>query len=309
MLKYDLLRGDILETNHAIADGSVDLILTDLPYGTIKGLDLGGGAHRTSWDTVIDTVEIFKIANRILRKNGRMILFAQQPFTTELIVKADPNIGFNYSSIWLKDAFANGMSAKRAPVNYYEDILVFTKIHDLQSLHPHREYVRKVFDFTGLQKFELVQLIGQKIDHFFRFDSPQYALCTETAYAELVEACLLDAMPDFKEWAELRASDVLYKEQTAPVFNLPKGAKSKSNVYQYKKDYAGFHPTQKPVALIVDLIETYSNPGDLVVDLTMGSGTTGEAAVLTGRSFAGGEMTDEFFNYAEARVADALIML
>jgi len=77
---------------------------------------------------VIDTNKIMEIANRILRKNGKMILFSQQPFTTELINKALPNVPFNYSMIWEKDHFANALTAKKAPLNYYEDVLIFIGI-------------------------------------------------------------------------------------------------------------------------------------------------------------------------------------
>ena len=62
------------------------------------------------------------------------------------------------------------------------------------------------------------------------------------------------------------------------MFNLWEGNKFKSNILKYKKDCEGLHPTQKPVLLLEDLIKTFSNDGDLVVDMTMGSGSTGVAA-------------------------------
>ena len=76
-------------------------------------------------DDTIDSIKIFDIANRILRKKGKLVLFAQQPFTNELMNKAIPNIPFSYSMIWEKDHFANALTAKKAPLNYYEDVLVF----------------------------------------------------------------------------------------------------------------------------------------------------------------------------------------
>jgi len=81
-----VIHGDCLIESDRIESGSVDLILTDLPYGTIKNIPLKGYENKTTnWDIVIDTNKIMQIANRILRKNGKMVLFAQQPFTTELI--------------------------------------------------------------------------------------------------------------------------------------------------------------------------------------------------------------------------------
>lgn len=65
------------------------------------------------------------------------------------------------------------------------------------------------------------------------------------------------------------------------------------------------HPTQKPVALMEYLIRTYTNPGDTVLDNCMGSGTTGVAAVRTGRKFIGIERDPEYFGIAWSRIASA----
>ena len=85
-------------------------------------------------------------------------------------------------------------------------------------------------------------------------------------------------------------------------FNLQKGEAKKSNVLSYKKDYGGLHPTQKPVDLLKDLIKTYSNEGDLVMDFTMGSGSTGVACKESGRSFIGIELDENYFNIAKERI-------
>ena len=65
------------------------------------------------------------------------------------------------------------------------------------------------------------------------------------------------------------------------------------------------HPTQKPVELMVWLIEQYTHPGDLVLDPFMGSGTTGVACVRTGRRFIGIEMREPYFETARRRIAEA----
>jgi len=74
----------------------------------------------------------------------------------------------------------------------------------------------------------------------------------------------------------------------------------------YHEREAGLHPTQKPVALMEYLIKTYTNPGEVVLDNTMGSGTTGVACVNTGRSFIGIERDEGYFKIAEQRIADAV---
>ncbi|MEN8887125.1 MAG: site-specific DNA-methyltransferase, partial [Winogradskyella sp.] len=78
----------------------------------------------------------------------------------------------------------------------------------------------------------------------------------------------------------------------------------KSNILKYKKDYNGYHPTQKPVLLLEDLIKTFSNENDLVVDLTMGSGSTMVACQNTNRNGIGIEMDDNYFNIAKKRIED-----
>lgn len=69
----------------------------------------------------------------------------------------------------------------------------------------------------------------------------------------------------------------------------------------------GFHPTQKPVALLEYLIKTYTNEGELVLDFTMGSGSTGVACINVGRNFIGIELDDNYFDIAKNRIAETQI--
>jgi len=306
-----LIKGDCLIESDKIESGSVDLILTDLPYGTAK--DLGnsdtiqhGMKGKTEWDNVIDTDKIMQIANRILRKNGKMILTAQHPFTNELINKAIPNVPFSYSMIWEKDHFANALTAKKAPLNYYEDILVFSKTHETEAIHPLRLYFKDVMDFIGLNLKQINTKLGhRRAEHTFYINSTQYGLCTKETYSQIIVLFSIFNMKGFKSFEELKEVDNKFKQQFASTFNLWEGNKVKSNILKYKKDYTGHHPTQKPVLLLEDLIKTFSNENDLVVDLTMGSGSTGVACVNTNRSFIGIELGDEYFNIAKERINKA----
>lgn len=67
----------------------------------------------------------------------------------------------------------------------------------------------------------------------------------------------------------------------------------------------GFHPTQKPVALMEYLIKTYTNEGETVLDFTMGSGSTGVACVNTNRNFIGIELDEKYFEIAKKRIKEA----
>lgn len=74
-----------------------------------------------------------------------------------------------------------------------------------------------------------------------------------------------------------------------------------SSVQEFNRE-RGLHDTQKPVALMEYLIQTYTNPGDVVLDNCMGSGTTGVACRNTGRNFIGIESDEKYFDIAERRI-------
>ena len=302
-MNIELIQGDCLIESDKIQSGSVDLILTDLPYGTIKGL--GGDIEKykrlsgSEWDNIIPTEKIMQIANRILRKNGKMVLFANQPFTTELIKNQIPNVPFSYCMYWDKMHFANCLLVNKAPVSYVEDILVFSKIHETEAIHPLRIYFKAVIDFIGLNLKQINNKLGhRRAEHTFYIDSTQYGLCTEKTYNELIEVFGIDNMQGFKNFAELKVIDEQFKTNYSSTFNLWEGSKFKSNILEYEKDFTGLHPTQKPILLLEDLIKTFSNENDLVVDLTMGSCSTGIACMNTNRNFIGIEKDDKYFDIA-----------
>jgi len=300
-----LLFGDCLIESDKIESGSVDLILTDLPYGTMEGQSKTGiyhnGKEKHEWDSIIDTDKIMQLANRILRKNGKMILFAQEPFTRELINKAIPNVPFSYRALWIKDTLGSFMRSKSALLYRTEDILIYSKNYETEAIHPLRPYFKKVLDFTTKNKKQIVEIVGQKADHVFRVDSTQFGLCTEKTYNELIEVFSIDFMNDFKYYSELKEIDQQFKNEFASTFNLWQGGKYKDNIFEYKRDRDNFHPTQKPILLLEDLIKTFSNENDLVVDLTMGSGSTGVACKNTNRNFIGIEKDENYYNVALRR--------
>lgn len=307
-----LYKGDCLIESDKIESGSVDLILTDLPYGTVKDIKNvnHGMSGKCEWDIVIDTDKIMEIANRILRKNGKMILTAQQPFTNELINKAIPNLPYNYSMIWEKDHFANALTAKKAPLNYYEDILVFSKserVHTGNDIHPLKSYFFEIYNvfekgfienlFKKEGRYKTEQSAKANTALKFGFNKSNF---------EFMNLSLFNYLSNFigfdRTYEELKKVDTEYKIKYGSTFNLWEGKKYKSNILKYKKDYDGHHPTQKPVLLLEDLIKTFSNENDLVVDFTMGSGSTGVACKNTNRDFIGIEMNEEYYNIACKRV-------
>jgi len=311
MPKIELIQGDCLDVMKSIPAGSVDMVLTDPPYGTVKGVGDGDVSHgmkgKTEWDSEIDHKLMLEECNRVLRPNGCLILFSQDPYTGKLMTETHGNLPFSYRMTWIKDHFANSLIAKKAPVNYTEDVCVFFKKYDTLAQHPLRDYAKKIMEHTGRTLKEINQDLGhRRAEHFFYVDSTQFGLCTEATYNQIADYYKLwmsgfDLIPYWK----LEEINLRFNLRFSRVFNLPEGKKYKSNVLEYRKDYTGHHPTQKPVALIEDLVKTYTNEGATVLDFTMGSGTTGVACVNTGRNFIGIELDPDYFKIAEARISAA----
>ena len=300
----NLMLGDCLERMKEIPDGSVDLILTDPPYGTIKGMKLKGWDNSTTkWDDAIDNNKMWHEINRVLRVNGCCILFAQDPYTSVLMNDCHNNVPFSYRLVWDKKHYASPLGANKFPVNYFEDVCVFFKKHDSLALHPLRHYFADVLEFIGKNLKQVNTELGhRRAEHCFYIDSTQFGLCIEATYNELIERYSINKMQGFMSYAELKAVDDEHKKTVARVFNLHDGKKYKSNILEYKKDYNGYHPTQKPVALLEDLIQTYSNEGNTVLDFTMGSGSTGVAAKNLNRKFIGIEKDAGYFEIAKQRL-------
>ena len=105
--------GDCLELYKNIEPKSIDLILTDLPYGTTA----------CKWDTIMPFDKLWEMVNYLLKSNGVFITTASQPFTSALVM-SNPKM-FKYTWAWIKDKAANFGVAKYRPLNIIEDVCVF----------------------------------------------------------------------------------------------------------------------------------------------------------------------------------------
>ena len=111
----DILHGDCLELMKDIPNGSIDMILADLPYGTTA----------CKWDTIIPFDKLWEQYERIIKPNGAIALTASQPFTT-ILIQSKFEL-FKYSMVWVKDKPSNFANANKMPMRYHEDICVFYK--------------------------------------------------------------------------------------------------------------------------------------------------------------------------------------
>ena len=108
-------QGDCLELMKDIPDGSVDMILADLPYGTTA----------CDWDTIIPFEPLWEQYERVIKDNGAIVLTASQPFTSALITSNQSLYKYNF--VWQKSAGGNFVHAKNMPLKLHEDICVFSK--------------------------------------------------------------------------------------------------------------------------------------------------------------------------------------
>lgn len=242
-----LLYGDCLERMKEIRDGSVDLILCDLPYGTTS----------CAWDSIIPLDLMWAQYRRVITPTGAIVLTAAQPFTSVLAVS---NLEwFKYTWVWEKNRPTNFAHAKNKPMKKHEDILVFspgTTVHASQSKN------RMTYNPQGVQDTEakmVTKKASEKTDAFFA-DRPGHR--------------------EFK------------RDKTGYPHSILK----------FSTDQFGLHPTAKPIDLMRYLIRTYSHAGETVLDNTMGSGTTGIAALKENRHFIGIEMDFVYFSMSCDRI-------
>ena len=249
---FQLIHGDCLKILPTLAAGSVDAIITDIPYGTTA----------CSWDVVIPFAPMWECAEHVLKPRGVFVTTASQPFTSMLVMSKLE--WFKYEWIWDKIRCTGGVNAKKQPLRSHENVLVFC---------------------DGQNKY-----------------NPQN---TEWSDEQIKRKRKKDAVlkPNKR---------FIYGECIAPGRDKQvKNGRHPDTVIRINalgsidpERQAG-HPTQKPVALYEYLIRTYTDPGDTVLDITMGSGTTGVACAQTGRSFIGIEIDENYFKIAEKRINKA----
>jgi site-specific DNA-methyltransferase (adenine-specific) len=110
---FELWNGDCLEEMGRIPDGSVDMVLCDPPYGTTA----------CKWDAVIPFEPMWAHLKRVTKKNGAIVMTASQPFTSALVM-SNPD-WFRYCWVWHKTRPSNFPLAKKQPMKYHEDVVVF----------------------------------------------------------------------------------------------------------------------------------------------------------------------------------------
>ena len=233
-------QGDCLKLMKEIPDGSVDLILTDLPFGITD----------CAFDKRIPFEPMWKEFYRVTKLNAAICLFAVSKFLIELAMSNLKDYRMKW--VWEKSLGVGFLNANKMPLRCHEDILVFYR--KLPTYNP---------QFTK----------GKPYKPHFKGSSLNYS--TRGGHK------------NDNDGEHYSPRDVIYFKST----------------FGHEVNYS---PQQKPVDLLEYLIKTYTNEGETVLDATMGSGSTGVAAVNTERKFIGFELEKEFFDIAQKRIEEAL---
>lgn len=266
------------------------MILCDLPYAVTD----------FSWDVIIPTKQLFSEYRRVLKQNANVVLFCQQPFTTELINGAYKS-EFSHSMVWKKNTKTRAKSSKTVPLSSYEEILVF-RVNKVGNKNRHkrlREYFTGELAKCGYSVKELEELIpNRSAHHWFRFSS-DFRIPTAENYKRLQEIT-----GRFDEPYESIRTEFDCERKNRCTYN-PQGENCNVLFYNVPSPKERYHPTQKPVDLLEHLILTYSNEGETILDNCMGSGSTGVACVNTNRRFIGIEKDLHYFQISKTRIEGA----
>lgn len=145
----NLFNEDCLETLKRIEDNSIDLCLTDLPYGILtnkKEADYQNeNRNFCDWDFEIDYDKVLPQLKRVMKKDGNVLLFAKSPFTFRLYEQMIKHgFTFRYNWIWKKNSITNFASMKYRPGANYEEIMVFTPTPKRGKYFAHAEFNNEV---------------------------------------------------------------------------------------------------------------------------------------------------------------------
>lgn len=214
------------------------------------------GTTACKWDSVIPFDEMWKRLNKLIKPNGAIVLFGSEPFSSALRISNIKN--YKYDWYWKKTK-ANGFQhSKNRPMRAIETVSVFSNApmgHKSQLGDRRMEYNPQGIIKSGIKKVSACSHRGNTMGgDGINSSRPNQVGREYMSYTNFPN--------DFLEYPNVIGKNAI-------------------------------HPTQKPVALMEYLIKTYTNENELVLDFTMGSGSTGVACKNTNRDFIGIELDKE----------------
>lgn len=227
--------------------------------------DLPYGITGYKWDIVIPFNKMWDKVNKLIKANCAIVLFGREPFTSALRMSNISN--YKYEWYWNKISSGNFVGAKFAPFKIIENICIFSNGKCPYNPQMIERTENEINDYIAKSRNNNITV---KNDYLY---------------------------DGFKSGVIVPSSNPKYKY---PVNLLNFNWKAKECNSKHR-----VHPTQKPVDLLEYLVKTYTNEGDLILDFTMGSGSTGVACLNTNRRFIGIEKEEKYFNITKERLEDA----
>jgi len=280
-----LLNGDCLEHMKDIEANSIDLIFCDLPYG----------ATSCDWDCRIDLDKFWIQVMRIKKINTPIFMTTTTKFGVSLINSAPKKCPFRYDLVWVKSANAGFLNAKKMPIRKHEMVYVFYEklpFYDLSS-HTHK-FIKEGKKTEGDKGNEC-------------YGKFKYYNNGEKGYEPPLPVSVVKEQPKPKIIKDTKHGTNTYatEKRKKPILRLSDQAQYEPplpNSMLEIKSTRGKHSTEKPVALMEWVLKYYSKEGDVILDPTMGSGSTGVACKNMNRNFIGIELEDEIYEDAVNRI-------
>ena len=309
-----LLHGDCLNEMKSIEDDSVDLIFCDLPYGQTS----------CKWDCKIDLQKFWIEVMRIKKINTPIFFTTTTKFGVELINTAPKKCPFRYDIVWVKSAPAGFLSAKKMPLRKHELIYVFYEklpFYDLSS-HKHKflnskNGVKKDYNLyrkdikqvqnkqydpplpTSIVKEE--QNVVKGVNNTYNTEGRKNPIIREPA-GKYDPPLPTSVVKDIDEKYKNKGGLYSNVSRNGLVKNEPHYDPPLPHSLLEIKSTRGKHSTEKPIALMEWILKYYSKEEDVVLDPTMGSGSTGVACKNMKRNFIGIEMDPEIYEVAVNRI-------
>ena len=311
---YSLHNGDCLQILPSIPSGSVNLAILDLPYNISK-------AHWDKWKKQEDYIawvgKILLEVQRTLADNGSLYFFHNDMEQVAVImewIRKNTKFIFKQFIVWNKrfdggylKGYLDGHVAVGGLRNYKqmaEYVLYYTfqdetglttVMLDTNNFSTLRKYFKEYQEALGMNIKQINAKLGhRKAEHAFYWKSTQWDMPTPETYKEL------EALPLKNEFVRREYEDLRREyEDLRYTFN---NQKSHHSVWNYEIAKANGHATPKPIDLIENIIIHSSKEGDLILDPTVGSGTTIEAAERTGRNSIGIEKDKDIYLSAQKRL-------
>tara|TARA_R100000951_G_scaffold69217_1_gene58299 strand:- start:13056 stop:14024 length:969 start_codon:yes stop_codon:yes gene_type:complete len=317
-----LLNGDCLELLDTIEDKSVDLIYCDLPYAS----NTFGKCVSCEWDKPIDLEKLWSKLMKKKKERTPIFMSCNVKLGYELIKTAPKKCPFRYDLVWIKSSSSGFLNSKRMPLRSHELIYVFYEKLPFYDLSSHKN--------KFIDKEDSVEA---KDGTYGKIDIKQ----PKTAGARWDPPLPNSVLPKGAQIhsAQVKGENNIYGSSNGgnignihgPNYEPPlpdsviKGVNNTYNTEGRKKPIQrlhneavyepplpdsilevkstrGKHSTEKPVDLIKWILKYYSKEGDIVLDATMGSGSTGVACKEMKRDFIGIEMNPEIYEVAVNRI-------